>query len=350
MRLEVFVFNFNGRKTLPCTIESLHNSAELEVDITIIDDHSTDDSIEFIKKCYPEIKIDILPYNTKRLNLLRNRALHLAKGEFFFITDNDLKFDEYCLIELLKVMQSDKSIASCTPRLMYWDEPERIYTADIKMHYIGAAISTNRDKMIKESSLSITSNTGGGICLLRRDAALKVGGYDEALLMGWGDDGEFYQRLLRTGYKCLFVPQAFALHENKLSETIRKYRVTGQTYNRARFILSHYSLSLLILSFPAMVLYEIIEIFFVTVKGVFLQYLDGNYLVIKDFRNIIEKRAFIQKIRTVSDYDVLFSGELYIAPALLNKFTLFKTAVSLLSSFLNVYWKLIRTVLPYQSR
>ncbi len=344
--IEVYIFNFNGKNTILSTIESLYKSENVKISISVIDDHSTDDSIELVKQSYPEVDIHILSYNTKKLNLLRNKALSLGKSKLIFITDNDLKFDKNCLFELLKVMEEDETIATCTPRLMHWDQPEKVYTAGTKVHYIGAAISEQRDKTYIEKSSIPSSNSGGGICLINREAALKVGGFDEKLLMGWGDDGEFYQRLLRAGYKCLYIPTAFALHENKIVDTIRKFRVVGQTYNRWLFILSHYSISLIILLVPVFIIYEFFQAAFVLVKGVFPQYLKGNFLILKNYRTLIEKRKFVQNIKTVSDREVLFTGDLYVAPALIQKYGFIKIAISTLSSFLNFYWNLIKKIIP----
>lgn len=344
--IEVFIFNFNGRNTILSSIESLYKSEDVNISISIIDDHSTDDSLELVRKSYPEISIHILPHNTKKLNLLRNKALQLSRSKYIFITDNDLSFDKHCLSELLKVMESDSTIASCTPRLMHWDKPEVVYTAGTKVHFIGAAISEQRDKIYNPEKDKIGSNSGGGITLLRREAALEVGGFDENFLMGWGDDGEFYQRLLRAGYKCLYVPSAFALHENKIVDTIRKFRVVGQTYNRWLFILSHYSIPLIILLIPGFFIYEIIQSVFVLVKGVFPEYLKGNTLVVKNFKFFREKRRAVQRIKKVSDKEVLYSGELYVAPALINKYGFLKVAVSVLSGIFNLYWKIIQVVIP----
>lgn len=344
--IEVYIFNFNGKNTILSTIESLYKSENVNISISIIDDHSTDDSIELVKKSYPEVNIYILSHNTKKLNLLRNKALSLGASKLIFITDNDLKFDKNCLSELLKVMGNDEKIATCTPRLMHWDQPEKVYTAGTKVHYIGAAISEQRDKIYQRNNAEPSPNSGGGICLIKREAALSAGGFDEKLLMGWGDDGEFYQRLLRAGYKCLYIPTAFALHENKIVDTIRKFRVVGQTYNRWLFIFSHYSISLIILSIPVFIIYELFQASFVLVKGVFFQYMQGNLLVIKNFRTVIEKRKFVQKLRTVSDKEVLFAGDLYVAPALIQKYGFLKIAISGLSSFLNLYWRLIKNIIP----
>jgi len=344
--IEVYIFNFNGKNTILSTIESLYKSENVNISISIIDDHSTDESIEMARKAFPNVNIHILPYNTKKLNLLRNKALSLGESKLIFITDNDLKFDKNCLSELLKVMESDETIATCTPRLMHWDHPEKVYTAGTKVHYIGAAISEQRDKTYIEHNAKPSSNSGGGICLIKREAALKVGGFDEKLLMGWGDDGELYQRVLRAGYKCLYIPTAFALHENKIVDTIRKFRVVGQTYNRWLFILSHYSIPLIILLIPVFIIYEFFQATFVLVKGVFFQYMQGNLLIFKNYRTLLEKRKFVQKLKSVSDKEVLFSGDLYVAPALINKYGFIKIAISGLSSFLNFYWRLIKNIIP----
>lgn len=344
--IEVYIFNFNGRNTILSTIESLYKSVNVNISISIIDDYSTDDSLELVKRKYPEIQIYRMEYNTKKLNMLRNKALSLGTSKLIFITDNDLNFDKNCLSELLKVMESDSSIATCTPRLMHWDQPEKVYTAGTKVHYIGAAISEQRDKIYDPTNDKLpSSNSGGGICLIRRDAAVKVGGFDEKMLMGWGDDGEFYQRLLRAGYKCLYIPSAFALHENKIVDTIRKYRVVGQTYNRWLFILSHYSILLILLLLPVFIIYEIVQAVFVLTKGVLVEYIQGNLLVFKKFREVLDKRKFVQSIKIKSDKDVLFSGQLYVAHALIRKYGFVKIAINWLSAFFDIYWRIVRKVI-----
>ena len=103
-----------------------------------------------------------------------------------------------------------------SPRLTYWDQPDKIYAADTKVHFLGSTIANQRDKIFKGDINDSSTNSGGGICLIRRKAAIKVGGFDENFLTAWGDDGEFYQRLLRAGYSCLYVPGAFALHDKFL--------------------------------------------------------------------------------------------------------------------------------------
>lgn len=343
--IDVFIINYNGKNTILPTIESLYNSDDITVNISVIDDYSCDESTGMIKKCFPDIPIYVMPYNTRQANILRNKAIQMAKSEFVFITDNDIKYDNRCLAEMLDIMRSDNAIASCTPRLMYWDQPDKVYMAGTKVHYIGAAISEKRDKIYIPEDNVPSVNSGSGICLLRKNIALQVGSFDINFMQGWGSDGEFYQRMLRAGYKCVYVPTAFGLHEDKLQITTRKFRVVGATYNRWFFILSHYSVGLIILMIPVLILYETFQVLFVIKNGVLSQYLKGNSLVIRNFKLIREKRRFVKKLKIVSDTEVLYSGNLYVSPSLQNN-KIIKVSVNLFSYVLNLYWLIIKKLVP----
>jgi hypothetical protein len=343
--IEVFIINYNGENIVLSTIQSLLNSADVRIAITVIDDDSTDKSIELIHNQYPNIPVHKMPFNQKRANVLRNRALELAKSKYVFITDNDLIYDKKCLVEIYNYIKKDENIAACTPRLMYLDQPDKVYVAGTRVHFIGAAIADIRDQIYKDEFDLPSINSGSGICLINREIALKCGGFDSKLMQGWGSDGEFYQRLLLAGYKCMYIPTAFALHEAKLNVNDRKFRAVGQTHNRWVFILSHYSLSLILLLLPIFLLYEILQIGFITINKMLPEYLMGNILVLSDFRYIISKRKLIQKMRKVSDVDVLFSGTIYIAPSLINKHKFIGRAVKFLSWFLDVYWRVIKKII-----
>jgi GT2 family glycosyltransferase len=344
--IEVFIINFNGESTILSTIDSLYKSEDVNISISVIDDCSTDNSVSLIQNYYPSIPIFKMSSNQKRANILRKKALEMASHEFVFMTDNDLQFDKRCLAEMFNLFQTDEKIAACTPRLMYWNEPQKVYLAGTKVHFIGAAISEDRDKIYENKDDKPSLNSGSGICLLRRKFAEKVGGFDENLMQGWGSDGEFYQRLLLAGYKCYYVPSAFALHEDKLNVIDRKYRVVGQTYNRWVFILSHYSATLIILLIPVFLNYKLLQISFTIVKGLFPQFLLGILLVIKNWGYIVKKRKFVQSLRVVSDKDILFAGDIYVAPALTKNNKFLKFCISLFSSSLNLYWRFIKIFIP----
>ncbi|MCK4817498.1 glycosyltransferase [bacterium] len=343
-KIPVFIINYNGKQTILETIKSIYGMHGVQVEIQVLDDCSTDESLQLITENYPEIKIHRQPVNTKKPNLLRNQALKLADSKYVYITDNDIKYDPGCLAEMLKVMEENPSVVACIPRLMYWDDPKRTYLAGSKVHFLGASIAGHRDEIIEDTATEPTLSTGGGNALLDRGEVLQLGGFDQDYLHGWGEDGEFYQRIMLAGYQSLYVPTAFGYHEDKLNE-FRPARALGQIFNRWQYIISHYSIATILIVMPALLLYEIMQLLFMLYKGLFPIYLKGNALAIKNIFHILKKRKKIQKLKRNSDKNILFSGELYLAPSLIKKNKVLRKLLNSISFVFAIYWKAAKRII-----
>ena len=139
--ISVVLINYNGSETILQTIESLMGSEGVNVDIQVIDDCSTDDSVQLVRAKYPEIPIFAQGVNSANLNARRNEGLQRATHDKVLITDNDINFDKECLKNLNDILERDSSNVACIPRLMYWGDSTRIYQGGGLVHYIGAMVS-----------------------------------------------------------------------------------------------------------------------------------------------------------------------------------------------------------------
>jgi hypothetical protein len=81
-------------------------------------------------------------------------------------------------------------------------------------------------------------------------------------------------------------------------------------------------------------------------KRILPQYLKGNFLVFKNLPFIWKKRKFVQDLKVVSDKEVLFAGNIYVAPALVENKKVIKMILDSFSSFLNIYWMIIKKIIP----
>jgi hypothetical protein len=335
--------NYNGRATVLETIRSLYAQAEIKVKIHVFDDNSSDGSPELIKKKFPEIPVYHQARNTGRPNILRNEAIKIGGSGLIFISDNDILYDRYCLRELLRAMEGHDKVAACVPRLMYWHEPDRIYLAGSRVHFLGASVAPNRDEIIaRPLSQEPSISTGGGILLLDCEKiAQSGGGFDSDYMHGWGEDGEFYQRLMLSGFKSLYVPEAFGLHENKLLK-LRKHRAEGQIYNRWMYIVSHYSFLTLVLLLPAFGIYEVMQFIFMLLKGLVGIYLKGTWKALLHLPLFIEKRRCVQKLRKIQDSQLLIAGDMYVAPSLLKENAFLQLLLKGINVLFDCYWRLVR--------
>ncbi len=337
----VAVINFNGVDILGETLSSIKSLNYPDLRVILIDDGSTDRSVELVRRGYPDVRIYEMGRNTRMLNMLRNSVVREATTDLVFVTDNDVVFQPDCLKTLVEVMRSSEDIGLCTPRLMYMDEPERIYTDASRLHYIGTSISRFRGASVDMKDALPESTAGGGIFLIDRRKAFEIGLFDEDYSLGWGDDGEFYYRMKIAGYKTFYIPEAICFHKAKEWSSLRHYRAYGQVRNRWHLLLIAYQLRTLIMIIPALIVYEILLLPFLTVKGIPHLYFKGNIDVIRNLGRILKKRKVIQATRKVPDRELLTSGDMYISPSLIQN-PFLKIGVKLLNGFFNVYWKIVK--------
>ena len=347
--ISVVVVNYNGAATVLDTIQSIYAQQGVQARVIVVDDGSSDGSPEAIAERFPEVELHREPRNTKNVNRLRNIGLSRAETDKVLVADNDVQFDPACFAELLAAMDSDPRVAICIPRMMYAEDPQTVYMAGGSMHYIGATIAPDRH-MPFDGNTEPRARVAGGIALYDKQKLSTVGVYDEAYRLAWGDDVEIHQRLLLAGFKSLYVPTAVCLHDYKPFDGSRAYRARGQVCNRWRYVLSHYELRTLLLIAPALVLYELTQALFLTLKGMPHLYVLGTFDALAGLPSTLRRRKDVQALRKVPDRVVLFSGELYVRPEHSGGRATAAKAVQGLSRVLDVYWRMVRPLLSDRRR
>ena len=109
-------------------------------------------------------------------------------------------------------------------------------------------------------------------------------------------------------------------------------------------IIQTYSLKTILITSPALFIYEVASFLFLLMKGSHKAYFRAIYDVILNSRKLLEKRGKTQYIRTVDDKELMDSGQIYIADGHINKGPM-KIGVTILNFFFNIYWHAIKNLL-----
>src|SRR3990172_8367751 len=171
----VVITNYNGQDTLQKTLESVQQLDPLPDEVILVDDGSTDQSIEMAEKIMPSLKVIRMGKNTSRVNKVRNEGIRASRHRYVFLMDNDILLEPDCVRFLLEEMNCHPKAAVCTPRLFFENERNRIYTDGQRLHYIGSTIANNRNMVANGTSPVMEGTTGGGILLLDKKKAEEVG-------------------------------------------------------------------------------------------------------------------------------------------------------------------------------
>lgn len=114
-KLAIVILNWNGaqmmRKYLPSVLK---NSKEGKV--IVADNASTDDSLDMLKKEFPEVETIVLDKNYGFAGGY-NKALEKVEAEYYLLLNSDVDVPEGWLIPLLHFMDSHPEVAACQPKL-----------------------------------------------------------------------------------------------------------------------------------------------------------------------------------------------------------------------------------------
>ncbi len=126
----VVILNYNGKKFLELFIEKAIKFSYPH-QVYVADNASTDDSIAYLEKNFPQVKII---RNDKNYGYATgyNIALKQVKSDYIVLLNNDVEVTENWLQHAIELMEADKKIAACQPKLLD-------YNNRTKFEYAGAA-------------------------------------------------------------------------------------------------------------------------------------------------------------------------------------------------------------------
>lgn len=342
----VAIINYNGLGVVEGTIRSVQQSSyKGEVEILLVDDRSTDGSPDFVRETFPDVKVFVQPEN-RGLNAARNRALAEAAHDYVLLSDNDMTQAPDLIERLTDALLDDPAAGISTPLILDHERRDRIYSDDVRMHYLCYGIIPLRHKKLPDEGFDWSTRRmvvgSGGMLMVRKSVTAPLGGFDENYRFGY-DEGEYALRATATGVGVLYVPTAKIYHI-EASAGRKKERLRYAIANRWRLMLTTYDAATLVLVSPAAVLFELAQMSFLVMKGALGEWLLATGWIWRDRRDIMAVRRKFIVSKSVADSALLEAGEIFVFPSRMGGAAVMavKRAVEI---FFNTYWRLVRPLL-----
>ena len=337
----IAVLNFNGLKVLKPTLDALLKIPDEGKHIMVLDNGSTDGSREWIAENYPQLDLHHTA-DDGNLPRVRNHALEHAPTRYVMLCDNDLVLEPNCPRKLLEAMTSGDDVLACTPRMQYIGNPDIIHNDVGRVHFLAVSGRSERGRTVQEvpASDEPQSTVPGGIAMIDRELAVRIGLFDDVYPFGWGCDAEFYIRGTIAGLHSLHASNALGYHPVPAHGF---GRAEGQIHNRYRFILTLYSARTLFLLAPLLLPFEAALTVLFAIKGLTSVQLRCIRLIWRGRAELKATRRTIQRARRASDAAYLdasgFSGG---GPLSSRKLAWVGVAVN---GILAAYWTLVKRLL-----
>ena len=217
-QISIIVVNWNGKALLNDCLGPLSRQQGATCELILVDNGSSDGSVDWVRTQFPEIKIVQLPSNRGFMggNLA---GLDAAQGEFIALLNNDTRADERCLKELLLPMMRDSRIGISAAKLLL-DGTEAINSAGIGLTTAGVGFDRGYGEgtCLYDAPEDVFGACAAGV-LYRRSMLDEIGFLDSDFFL-YGEDVDLSFRAQIAGWKCAYVPTAIVYH--KLNTTARK--------------------------------------------------------------------------------------------------------------------------------
>ena len=213
-KVSIIIVNYNGKELLQKCLDSLLKVNYDNFEIILVDNNSTDGTVEFITKNYPSLIIIKLDSN-KGFAEPNNVAAKISKGKYLLFLNNDTVVTPNFISEMVKVMETDKKIAVCQSLLLKPDG-----SVDSSGDFIDhSGVVYNSKTKIDE--IREVSSARGASMLVRSDIFEKLDGFDQKFFITF-EDVDLCWRSWILGYRVLIIPTSIVYHEGGI--TIKKIK------------------------------------------------------------------------------------------------------------------------------
>ena len=210
------ILNTNRRAdTLACLV-SLEDSAYANNKVIVLDNNSTDGSIEAIHSEFPNIRIIPLEENLGYAgnNNVGIRAALDNGAEWVFVLNEDTILDPDCLELLVQAGESDTRTGILGPMVYHHDEPDLIQSAGgmLGTYWQGCHLGKNQRYPGQYHDPHSVDWISGCAIMLRRAVIEQVGMLDERFYYYW-EETEWCLRAGKSGWRIVHVPAAKLWHK-----------------------------------------------------------------------------------------------------------------------------------------
>lgn len=199
-----------------------------EYEIVLVEDGSTETSEEIVKKFSSQLSISYYFKNNTGPGDSRNFGMQKAKGNYFIILDSD------CILPKHYLKTVDDFLNESYFECYGGADAAHVSFSPLQkaINYVMTSFFTTGG--IRGSKNSITNYEPRSFNMgISKEAFIKTGGFAK---IHPGEDPDLSQRIMKAGYKCTFIPDAFVYHKRRISW--KKFHLQVKKFGLVRPILN----------------------------------------------------------------------------------------------------------------
>ena len=216
--ITLIITNWNGsdllRECLPTVLKAVTYDHNRLYEVMVIDDCSTDNSLEVLAEEFPEVRAEKTPQNLG-FQEANNYGVRLAESKIVMPMNNDIKLDPKALYYLARHFDN-KDVFAVSGKVFAFDQTTFLYGN--RGGYFQKGHFHLYEKPPEDNSQTLFAC--GGALMVNRQKYLELGGFDSMYHPLYYEEIDLSYRALKRGWKVHYEPQSIAYH--KVQATIAR--------------------------------------------------------------------------------------------------------------------------------
>jgi GT2 family glycosyltransferase len=259
-------------------------SVEGETEVVVIDNGSTDGTVERVRTEFPNVRVVERGRNTGFASGAAE-GVRQTTGDWILFLNDDAEIEHDAVAAMLTVAETHECVGSVAAKLLFADS-DRINSAGLSVDRLGVGYDRHVGSPASAGETEPVEIFGAsaGCALMRRAMLADIGGIDETFFM-YLEDLDVAWRARARHWRSLYVPHAVAHHHHSLTArhgSDFKYFHVGR--NRVRALAKNASTSHLVRYAVPMIVYDLAYIGFVALTDRSLAPLHGRIQGLREWR------------------------------------------------------------------
>jgi len=249
--LSIIILSYNTKELIKNCLYSIvggivDGKKFLNTEVIVVDNNSSDGSVELIKSIVPDLEKKAQNKNLK-IKIIKNKenlgfskgnnvGLRKAKGEYLLFLNSDTEVFPGSLVKAWEFMKKHAEVGSLTPKtLLTSGKMDPDCHRGFPTPWASFSYFLGLEKLFPQSKifgqyhkfyLNLDENHeieagAGAFMMVPRKVIEKVGGWDENYFF-YGEDLDFYYRIKKAGFKVMFYAKPLLKHYKGASSGLRK--------------------------------------------------------------------------------------------------------------------------------
>jgi GT2 family glycosyltransferase len=309
-RADIIIINWNGKHFLKDCLESVLGQSYQNTNIVLVDNGSTDGSVEYVSSDFRNIRMISLKQN-RGFTGANNIGIESGTGEFVALLNNDAVAHRNWLKESVDCLRLHPDAGFCASKIVNYyqrdilDAAGDLYTRGgvNAKRGLGRTIDFHRD-------FEYVFGACAAAVVYRRKMLREIGLFDEDFFV-MCEDVDLSFRAQLAGYKCIYCPKAVVYH--RTHETIKGINKVFSYYGQRNLEYVYFKnmpFGLFLSHLPAHIAYNVAVFFYFALNRQLLSFLKAKVDFLFNLPDVLRKRALIQKNSQIStrELDSLITG------------------------------------------